>query len=324
MRKYALSLVLVAIFATASSRQSVLAQSYPSRLIRIVVPTTAGGPLDLLTRAMAEKVSAALGQTIVIENKPGAAGNLGSEFVTKSDPDGYTLLAALGTTLTVNPHVYKAMPFNALRDLRPISNMGYASQMLVVHPSVPVNSLSEFIAFAKKEPVSYAHAGPGSPGHLAMEYFRLKTGIKEMHPIPYRGNAQLSTDLVAGQVKVGFVSTSGVIQHVQAGRLKAFAVSSKERSQLAPDVPTIAESGYPDFEFVTYFMLLAPSAVPNPVVQILEREVRNVLKTGDMQSRFAPQDTKIIGSSAAEAAASIKSEYDLWADVAKAADMKLD
>ena len=301
--------------------QSAFAQSFPSRAIRIVVPTAPGGPLDLVVRALGEKLAVSLKQPVLVENKPGAAGNIGADMVAKSEADGHTLLAALGTTLTVNPHVYKSMPLDVQKDLRPISNMASASQMLVVHPSVPVNSLSEFIAFAKKQPVSYAHAGHGSPGHLAMEYFRLKTGIQTV-PVPYRGNAPLVTDLIGGQIKVGFVSTSGVVQHVRAGRLKAFAVSSQERSALAPDVPTVAESGHPGFKFETYFLLLAPAGTPDATAALLEREVRQALQAPDMKQRFAPQDIEFIASTGADAAALIKSEFDLWAGVAKAANMR--
>ncbi len=298
------------------------AQSFPTQTIRIVVPTAAGGPIDLLARAIAETMSASLKQPVVVENKPGAAGNLGAEAVAKSAPDGHTMIAALGTTLTVNPHVYPKMPIDMLKDLRPVANMASTSQMLVVHPSVPANSLAEFIVLAKKEPMSYAHAGHGSPGHLAMEFFRLKTGLPEMTPVPYRGNAPLVTDLLGGQIKVGFVATAGVIQHVRAGRLKGFAVSSKERSVLAPDIPTVAQSGYPDFNFLTYFILLVPSGVPDATVAVLEREARAALNQDDLRKKFVNQDVIILAGGAKETAALIKSEYDLWAGVVKAANMK--
>jgi len=311
-----------AAFALMVLSESAIAQSFPSQPVRIIVPLAPGGPIDLLARAMSENLSASLRQPVLVENKPGAAGNLGAEFVAKSAPDGHTLLAALGTTLTVNPHVYRAMTIDMLKDLRPITNMAVSSQMLVVHPSLPVNSLAEFIALAKKEPMSYAHAGHGSPGHLAMEYFRLKTGLPVMTPVPYRGNAPLVTDLLGGQVKVGFVSTAGVIQHVQAGRLKGFAVSSKERSPLAPDVQTVAESGYPDFNFVTYFVLLAPAGLPDSTAAILEREAHQALMKDDLRKKFTVQDVTILATGGKETASLIKAEYDLWAGVAKAANMK--
>ena len=322
MGKRRLLAVAAVVLAFAISCENAVAQSFPTQPVRIVVPTAAGGPIDLLARAMAENLSASLKQPVLVENKPGAAGNLGAEFVAKSAPDGHTLIAALGTTLSVNPHVYRAMTIDMLKDLKPITNMAVSSQMLVVHPSVPVTSLAEFIALARKEPMSYAHAGHGSPGHLAMEYFRLKTGLPSMTPVPYRGNAPLVTDLIGGQVKAGFVSTAGVIQHVNTGRLKGFAVSSKERSPLAPNVPTVAESGYPDFNFVTYFILLAPAGLPDATAATLERAARQALTTDDLRKKFAAQDVTILASGSNETAALIKSEYDLWAGVAKAANMK--
>ena len=313
----AIATIVIGVVPTSAAKS----ETYPSRPVRIIVPTAPGGPLDLVVRALGEKLAVSLKQPVIVENKPGAAGNIGAELVAKSDPDGHTLLSALGTTMSVNPHVYKSMPIDVLKDLRPITNMASASQMLVVHPSFPVKSLSEFIALAKKEPVSYAHAGHGSPGHLAMEYFRLKTGIQTV-PVPYRGNAPLVTDLIAGQIKVGFVSTSGVIQHVRGGRLKAFAVSSRERSQLAPNVPTVAELGYPDFIFETHFLLMGPSGLPDARATLLENEARKILKSPEFRERFAPQDITFVASTGPETAALIKSEYDLWAGVAKAANMQ--
>ena len=316
-------LVLAALSATVCMLPVMAAgQGFPSQPVRIIVPLAAGGPIDLVARAMAERMSASLKQPFIVENRPGAAGNVGGDFVVKSAPDGHTLLAALSTTLAVNPHIYKSMTFDPLKDLQPITNMASTSQMLVVHPSVPANSLAEFIEYVKKEPISYAHAGHGSPGHMVMEYFRLKADLPEMQPVPYRGNAPLVTDLIGGQIKVGFVATAGVIQHVRAGRLRGFAVSSRERSQLAPEIPTIAESGVPDFEFLTHFILLAPAGLPADVAATLEREAREALMTEDMQKKFAPQDLTFRASSSADTAKLIKAEYELWAGVSKAANMK--
>jgi tripartite-type tricarboxylate transporter receptor subunit TctC len=185
------------------------AQDYPSKPIRMIVPFSAGGPLDFMARAIGDKLTASLKQNILVENRTGAAGNIGTDLVAKATPDGYTLLMALSSTLTVNPSLYKSMPFDPQRDLRPISILTSNRQMLVVHPSVPVNSVKDFVAAARKEPVSYAHAGHGSPGHLVMEYFRLKADFKA-NPVPYKGNAPLVNDLVAGHIKAGFVASSGV------------------------------------------------------------------------------------------------------------------
>jgi tripartite-type tricarboxylate transporter receptor subunit TctC len=299
-----------------------LAQTYPSRPIKIIVPFPAGGPLDIAARSVADKLSTSLKQNVIVENRAGAAGNLGSNLVAKAAPDGYTLLVVLNTTLTVNPSLYKTMPFDPLRDLRPISILTSNSQTLVVHPSVPVNSVKEFVALASKEPVSYAHAGHGSPGHLAMEYFRLKAGFKT-NPVPYKGNAPLVNDLVAGQIKFGFVATAGVLPHVTSGRLKALAISSATRSQLAPNIPTIAESGYPDFSIETYFVLAAPAGLPDSIAKILESEVQSALKASDLDTRWRRIDMVPVGSTGAAASARIKADLDLWADVVKAAKMQV-
>ena len=217
-----------------------------------------------MARAIADKLSTSLKQTFIVETRPGAAGNVGAEFVAKAPADGHTLLMALDTTFTVNPSLYKKPPFDPLADFSFISIAASGSNMLVVHPSIPVNSVAEFVAYAKREPIAYAHGGNGSPGHLCMEYFRLMAGFQTT-PVPYRGNPQLVTDLVAGQIKFGFVGTGGVAQHVRAGRLKGLAISTRKRSPFAPDLPTIAESGYPDFEFDSYHVLAAPAGLPEAV-----------------------------------------------------------
>jgi tripartite-type tricarboxylate transporter receptor subunit TctC len=298
----------------------VAAETYPERPIKLIVPFPAGGPLDIAARSIADKFAASLKQNVIVENRPGASGNLGSNLVAKSAPDGYNLLSALSTTLTVNPSLYKTMPFDPVRDLRPISILTSNSQTLVVHPSVPVNTVKEFVTFASKEPISYAHAGHGSPGHLVMEYFRLKAGFKTS-PVPYKGNALLVNDLVAGHIKFGFVATAGVLPHVTAGRLRAIAISSAQRSQLAPNTPTIAESGYPDFRMETYFVLAAPAGLPDAIAATLEGEVRAALKAPDLNARWRKIDMVPVGSTGAEAMARIKSDLALWAGIVKAANM---
>ena len=300
----------------------VWAQPYPERPIRMVIDRPAGVAHDILARALADKLSASLKQTVIVENRVGAGGNLAAEFVARSAPDGYTLLVALDTTLTVNPTLYQKLSFNPHTDLRPLSIMATSSNMLVVHPSLPVSSVAEFVAYAKANPVSYAHGGNGSPGHLTMELFRMMAGFPAT-PVPYRGNAQLATDLAAGQIKVGFVGTSGVIGHVRAGRLKALAVSSAERRSVAPDIPTIAEAGY-DFQRETYFLLLAPAATPEPIVAMIERESRNALQAPDLIQRFGLVNMDIVASSGAEAKARLEADTRLWAKVIEATGMRAD
>ena len=316
---YRLAVGLVAIALAHAAH----AQSYATRPVKVVVPFAAGGPLDLVGRAVFEKLSASLKQPFVLENRTGAGGNIGTEAVAKAAPDGYTLLFVLSGTLTANPAMYRKLPFNVEKDFRPISLLIAATQMLVVHPSLPVNTLAEFVVYAKKEPLAYAHAGPGSGGHLAMEYFRTMAGFETVQ-VPYRGNAPLVIDLVAGQVKAGFVATAGVIQHVRDGKLKGLAISSTGRSPLAPDVPTGAEAGYPAFRLRTYFVLLAPAGVPDAIADLLEREVRAALKSPDLQERFQPQDVQVVASSAAEARAFLREDTALWARIAKDANLRVD
>jgi tripartite-type tricarboxylate transporter receptor subunit TctC len=299
------------------------ADVYPHRTVKIIVAGVAGNPFDLVARALADKLSVSLKQTFLVETRPGAAGNLGAEFVAKAAPDGYTLLIALGTTFTVNPSLYKKLPYDPERDLRPVTIAAKASTMLVVHPSVSANSVAEFVRLAKQEPISYAHGGHGTPGHLSMEYFRLLAGFETI-PVPYRGNAPLVTDLVAGQIKFGFVGTAGVVQHVIAGRLRALAISTDKRSPLAPEVPTLAEAGYPEFKVETYYVISAPAGTPEPILLLLEREIRQALASSDLQDTFRPQDIEILATTSAEARARLKSDAELWAKVVSAAHMQLD
>ena len=322
MRSRRLLLMTIAAGCGVLVSTQVWAQSYPERPIRMVIDRPAGVAHDILARALADKLSASLKQTVIVENRVGAGGNLAAEFVARSAPDGYTLLVALDTTLTVNPTLYQKLSFNPHTDLRPLSIMATSSNMLVVHPSLPVSSVAEFVAYAKANPVSYAHGGNGSPGHLTMELFRMMAGFPAT-PVPYRGNAQLATDLAAGQIKVGFVGTSGVIGHVRAGRLKALAVSSAERRSVAPDIPTIAEAGY-DFQRETYFLLLAPAATPEPIVAMIERESRNALQAPDLIQRFGLVNMDIVASSGAEAKARLEADTRLWAKVIEATGMRAD
>jgi tripartite-type tricarboxylate transporter receptor subunit TctC len=299
------------------------AQTYPSRPVKVVVPFAAGGPLDLVGRAVFDKLSAKLKQPFVMENRTGAGGNIGTEAVAKAAPDGHTLLLVLSGTLTANPAMYRKLPFSVERDLRPITLLTSNTQMMVVHPSLPVSTLAEFVAYAKKAPIAYAHAGPGSGGHLAMEYFRTLAGFETVQ-VPYRGNAPLVIDLVAGQVKAGFVATAGVIQHVRDGNLRGLAISGSARSPLAPDVPTTAEAGYPDFRLHTYFVLLGPAGLPDSIADSLEREVREVLSSPDLREKFRPQDVQVVASTAAAAREFLRADTALWAKIAKQANLHVD
>jgi tripartite-type tricarboxylate transporter receptor subunit TctC len=299
------------------------AQVYPQRPVKIITAGIPGTSFDLVARALAEQFSFSFKQPFLVETRPGAAGNIGAEFVAKAPADGYTLLSALGTTFTVNPSLYKKSPFDPLTDFRFIAIMAATGNTLVVHPSVPVNSVAEFVAYARKERISYAHGGNGSPGHLAMEYFRLTAGFQAT-PVPYRGNPQLVTDLVAGQVKFGFVGASGVAPHIREGRLKGLAVAGRTRSPVVPELPTIAESGYPDFVFEGFHVLAAPAGIPEPVAALLEREALRILASPELQQKYRAQDILITPTPGAETRARIKADFEKWAKVVKAAGMQVD
>lgn len=263
-------------------------------------------------------MSASLKQPVVVEAQAGAGGNIAAEAVSKAPPDGYTLVLLLSTTLTVNPHLYKNLTFN----LKPISIVNYSTQTVFVHPSVPANNLAEFVAWAKKEgPVTYGHAGNGSPSHLAMEYFRLLAGFETV-PVPYRGAAPMTADLLAGRYKAAFGSTAGLLPQVAAGKLRALAVSTAKRSPLMPDVPTVAESGYPGFDLSTDFVLMAPSGTPDEIVSRLQSEVSQAVETPALKDSFRKQDIWVVGATPAEAAARIKAGFELWADVVKRTGMR--
>jgi tripartite-type tricarboxylate transporter receptor subunit TctC len=322
----------VAVAALASSIAlghpvATLAQSYPSGPVKMIVPFPAGGPLDFVARAIADKLSANLKQPFVIDNRPGAAGNIGTEAAAKATPDGHTLLVVLDTPLTANPALYKKLPFDPERDFRPVSVLGSFSMMLVVHPSVPANTLAEFVAFAKNlkdRPMIYGSGGGnGSPGQLTMEYFRLQAGFEAVH-VPYRGNLQVVTDLVGGQVQTGFVAAPGVLSHVKEGRLKALAVSSAQRSQAAPDVPTMGEAGYPDFSVGFFFVMLVPAATPEPIRAVLEREAQAALKSPDLLMRMRAQELEPLGTTGRDATVKLKSIAERWRNVVKAANIPVE
>jgi tripartite-type tricarboxylate transporter receptor subunit TctC len=301
--------------------------SYPAGPVRIVVPFPAGGPLDFLGRLLSDRLSVRLKQPFVIENRPGANGNIGTDSVAKAAADGQTLLLVLGSTLTVNPALYDRLPFDPEQDFQPISVLASYGQMLVVHPSLPVSSVPDFVAFAKEHadrPITYATGGGnGSPGHLTMEYFRAQAGFP-MLQVPYKGAAPAVIDLIAGRVQSGFLITAGVLEHVNAGTLKAIAVSGAKREALAPSVPTVAEAGYPDFNADFYFLILVRRGTPDLITAVIEKEVRDALQSTDIQEKLRAQGLDPLASTGAEAAARLKADRARWARIIKDAGIKAD
>jgi len=314
MKSLIVSAAAACLFALPAAAQ------YPAKPIRVVV-STVPGPLDAFARIICDKVGTALKQPLVVENRAGAGGNIAAEAVMKSPPDGYTLLFSLDTTFTVNPSIYKKLPFDPAKDFAPISVPVTYGQMLAVHPSVPANSVAELVALARQKPLTYASGGNGTPSHLSSAYFLSAAGIEMTH-IPYKGTGQSIVDVVAGQVNTIFAVTSGVLPHVKGGKLRGLAVSSAARSQLIPELPTIAESGYPGFDASFAYALLAPAGTPDEVVQVLSREVRKAMASPDVQekNRFADYaDTKL---DAGASSAWLKDSRERWAKVIQRAGIK--
>jgi tripartite-type tricarboxylate transporter receptor subunit TctC len=292
---------------------AVLAQQYPAKPIRVIV-STVPGPLDAFARVICDKVSTALKQPMVIENRAGAGGNIAAELVMKAPPDGYTLLFSLDTTFTVNPSIYKKLPFDPAKDFSVIAVPVTYGQMLAVHPSVAANSVPELVTLARQKPLNYASGGNGTPSHLSSAYFLATSGIEMTH-VPYKGTGQSIVDVVGGQVNTIFAVTSGVLPHVKAGKLRGLAVSSASRSALIPELPTIAESGYPGFDASFAYALLAPAGTPDEIVQALNREVKRAMGLPDVQekNRFADYaDTKLESRGSV---AWLKDSRERWAKV---------
>lgn len=317
MKMLALFLLAAALHANA------LAQDYPSKVVRVVDPFPAGGPLDITARALSAKLAERLKQPFIVENRAGAAGNIGADAVAKSAPDGYTLLVSLDTILTVNPAVYRKMPFDAATAFAPISTLATFDLMLVAHPSVKAATLAELVGVAKREKLSYASAGSGSPGHLAMELFAQTAGIELLH-VPYKGNAPAVTALLGGEVQTAFIATPGVASHVKAGKLRAYAVSGTTRSDLVPDVPTVAEAGYRDATAEFGFFFLAPAGTPGEVVSLLEREAHVAMTDPKIRQRLAAIGIVAVGGSSTDAAARLDAGARKWGRVAKALHLQLD
>lgn len=292
-------------------------QTYPSHPVRVVIPLGAGGTTDVPGRIVAQRLSEALGQQFIVENKPGAGGTIGADFVAKSKPDGYTLL------LTATPHVitanlYKNLPYKPLDDFTPVIRVASGPYVLTVHPSLGVNSVRELIALAKAQPgkIDYASSGNGSAQHLVGAMFAHMAGIQLSH-VPYKGSSQAQQDVVAGIVKVGFFGTPIVIPHMKSGRLRALAVSTAQRSPHMPGTPTIAESGVPGYEALVWVGMLAPAGTPADIVARLNGGITNVLRAPDVQKLLASAGLDPTPTTPAEFGSYLKSEYDKWGKVVR-------
>jgi tripartite-type tricarboxylate transporter receptor subunit TctC len=320
MRKLALLLAL----AFAGAATAAHAQDYPTRPIRLVVPFAAGGAADAVARIIGKKVGDALGQTFVIEDRGGGGGIIGTEIVKSADPDGYTLLLGQSGPISINPGIYQKLSYDPEKDLVPICMTTSYPYILVVNPSLGVKTVAELVALAKSKPaaLNYGTAGVGVSNHLVTELFARKAGIQLTH-IPYRGTSLAVADLIAGQVQLVFADPVSALSQVKGGTLIALAVTSKERSPVAPDVPTIAESGYPGFDAIAWHGIMAPSGTPPVIVKRLNTEIVKALKQPDVAKPIEAQAIQIVGSTPEEFAAFIKQEIVLWKDVAKQAKVEV-
>jgi len=296
------------------------AQSYPTKLIRIVVPFPPAGPTDTQARWVGQQLTAILGQNVIIENRPGAGGVTGTELVVKSAPDGYTLLAGNPGPLTIAPAVRAQLLYDTLRDLAPIALVAKSASCMCVHPSMPVRGIRDFVALAKAQPgrINYATPGVGTVGHLAIELFSTSTGIKMNH-VPYKGAAQYTTDLMAGHIEMAQIQFAQSAPLVKAGRLRCLGVTSNARTPLLPEVPTIAEQGLRGFSSYNWNGVLAPAATPNAVIARVHEVIAKQLKTPEAQELYIGQGHEPAGDGPDEYTAFLRAEIEKWAKVAKAA-----
>ena len=319
------TLISCAIAAAAAFGTPAFAQTYPSKAIRMVVHFPPGGPTDLVARMIGQKLTEAWGQQVVIDNRPGAGGIVGVENVVRAAPDGYTLLFATGGSMAVTPAVGTKAPYNVFSDLAPVSLVVINPQILVVHPSLPVNSVRDLIKFAKGKPgqVNYASVGPGSPQHLGMEMLKAMAGVDMVH-IPYKGTAPAVTDLLGGQVSLMFNSMPSVLPYVRTKRLRGIAVSSAKRSAAAPDIPTVAEAGVPGFQYVTWYGVYAPAATPKDVIAKLNAEIVRGLQDKAVAEKLLREGAEPAPGTPDALAKFMRAEFEQWKKTIAAAKLKLD
>ena len=301
------------------------AATYPNKPIRIVVPFPPGGATDILARATGFELQKAWGQSVIVENKPGAGGNTGADLVAKSAPDGYTLLMGTVGTHAINMSLYAKMPYDAVRDFEPIVLVAGVPNLLVVHPSVNAKSVRELTALAKAQPgkLNVASSGNGTSIHLAAELYKQMAGVDILH-VPYKGSSPAVADLLGGQVQMMFDNMPSSLPHAKAGKLRALAVTSMTRSAALPDVPTMDEEGLKGFDATSWFGLLAPAGTPRDIVTKLNQAVVKALASADMRERLAAQGADPVGNTPDQFAAFIKAEIDKWAKIVKASGARID
>ena len=317
---WAAAMATLVVFVTPAA-----AQTYPTKTVRIIAPFPAGGLADVLARAVGEDLQKSLGQSVIVENRPGAGGNTGAYQVATADPDGHTLLLSSAGILSINEFIFSKMPFDPDKAFAPITVIADMSMLLVVHPKVGVTDLKGFLAKLRAEPgkLNFGSAGNGTTGHLALVMFQRVADVQMAH-VPYNGAAPSVQDLVGGQIDGLFDNPPTVMSHIRAGTIRALAATSSSRIAALPDVPTAAEAGLPGFEASSWFALAAPAATPAPVIDRLYAETVKALRQPAMEERFGKLGARLVGNTPAEFAAFIKSERTKWGAILKPANIKLD
>jgi tripartite-type tricarboxylate transporter receptor subunit TctC len=316
--------LLIALFVSLASASSLAQQTYPARPVRIVAPFAPGGLADVLSRAVGERLQKQLGQPFVVENRPGAGGNIGADLVARAEPDGYTLLMSSAGILTINQFLYTAMPFDPAAALIPVSVVADMPMLLVVRRELAARDVREFLALARGTPggLFYGSPGHGTTGHLGMELFMHATGVKLQH-VPYKSAAEAVQAALAGQTQAMFDNPPTVMAQIRAGGLRALGVAARQRIPQLPDVPTIAESGVPNFEASSWFGLVAPARTPPPIVERLAAETAKAVQDPEMRARFDQLGARLVGNSPSEFAHLVARERASWGEVIKSAGIKL-
>ena len=319
LRPLPLSVLLLAL-ASATTH----AQTYPTRPVRLIVPSSPGGGTDISARIIAPELSKALGQQVVVENRPGAGTMIGGEVVAKAPPDGHTLLMGI-STLAINPAIYKKVLFDALRDLAPITQAVSLPNVIVGHPSLPARNVKELIALARSRPgaLNFASAGVGTSPHLSMELFLTMSKTRMLH-VPYKGTGPAATDLIAGHVQLMAPNMLTASPHIKTGRMRPYGVTSSKRVAAAPEIPTIAEAGVPGYEAVQWYGVLAPAGTPRPILTRLHTEIVKVLQQDSVKELLAKDGAEPVGSTPEQFAAFIKAETVKWAKVVKASGARIE
>jgi tripartite-type tricarboxylate transporter receptor subunit TctC len=316
-------LALTALFALSAS--CAWSQAYPTKPIRLVVPYPPGGTTDILAREVGQRLSTTLGQPVVIDNRPGAAGNIGTEHVAKSAPDGYTLLMCTVNTHAINASLYAKLPYDHVKDFTPIILVAAVPNILEVTPSLPVNTVSDLIKLAKEKPgqINFASSGSGTSIHMSGELFKTMAGVDMTH-VPYKGSAPAIADLMGGQVQVMFDNLPSSLQQIKAGKLRAIAVTSAQRAPALPDIPTIAESGLPGFEASSWFGVVAPAGTPPAIIARINADLDQWLRSSETREKLLAQGAAAAGGTPEQFAAHIRAETEKWAKVVKVSGAKVD